>query len=252
MKTGLIGHTGFVGSNLSEQKIFSEYFNSSNIEKIKNQTFDLLICAGLSGKKYLINRNPDVDLLNLNNQKNLLKTVQANKIIFISTIDVYDKKIDVNEKSIIDNQKLDNYSKNRYDFENFLKNQFDNYHIIRLPMLFGRGLKKNVLYDLQHNQFLQNINKNSIFQWYCLNNLFNDINYIIKEKIKLINLISEPIKINEMIMRYFKYKSFDNNKNLIQTNIKSLHAPINSQCGNYIYSKKQILKDMDNYFLLVD
>ena len=58
MKTGLIGYTGFVGSNLSEQKSFSEYFNSSNIEKIKNHEFDMLICAGLSGTKYKINKKP--------------------------------------------------------------------------------------------------------------------------------------------------------------------------------------------------
>ena len=106
MKTGLIGYTGFVGSNLCEQKSFSEYFNSSNIEKIKNHEFDMLICAGLSGTKYKINKNPSSDLCNINNQKKLLKAIQVDKIIFISTIDVFDKKNTVNEKFEIDSRKL--------------------------------------------------------------------------------------------------------------------------------------------------
>ena len=248
MKTGLIGYTGFVGSNLCEQKSFSEYFNSSNIEKIKNHEFDMLICAGLSGTKYKINKKPSTDLYNINNQKKLLKTIQVDKIIFISTIDVYDKKNNVNEKSEIDSRKLDNYSKNRYDFEKFIESQFDNYFIIRLPMLFGQGLKKNVLYDLQHNQFLQNINQNSFFQWYCLNNLYKDIKYLIKKEIRLINLISEPIIIDEIINRFFKYGKFENKKEIIRTNIKSLYAPADGQCKNYIYSKKQIIREMDSYF----
>ena len=247
MKTGLIGYTGFVGSNLCEQKSFSEYFNSSNIEKIKNHEFDMLICAGLSGTKYKINKNPSSDLCNINNQKKLLKAIQVDKINFISTIDVFDKKNNVNEKFEIDPRKLDNYSKNRYDFEQFIKNQFNNYFIIRLPMLFGQGLKKNVLYDLQNNQFLQNINQNSFFQWYCLNNLYEDIKYLIKKEIRLINLISEPIIIDEIINRFFKYGNFKNKNEIIRTDIKSLYAPANGPCENYIYSKKQILGEMESY-----
>lgn len=44
----LIGHTGFVGSNLREQHEFDVFFNSRNIEEIKGGEFDLLVCAGVN------------------------------------------------------------------------------------------------------------------------------------------------------------------------------------------------------------
>mgnify|MGYP003110255337 FL=1 len=35
MKTGLIGHTGFVGTNLKEKYFFDKEYNSSNIKEIR-------------------------------------------------------------------------------------------------------------------------------------------------------------------------------------------------------------------------
>ena len=53
MKTGLIGHTGFVGTNLKEKYFFDKEYNSSNIKEIEGEQFDLLLCAApllLNGK----------------------------------------------------------------------------------------------------------------------------------------------------------------------------------------------------------
>ena len=61
MRAALIGHSGFVGSNLARQTRFDSTYNSSNIESIAGQEFDLLVCAGVRAEKWIANANPDAD-----------------------------------------------------------------------------------------------------------------------------------------------------------------------------------------------
>lgn len=79
---------------------------------------------------------------------NHLQKVKARKFILISTIDVYDKPVDVDENTIINVQGLQPYGLHRYYVENWVKSNFDDYLILRLPALFGKGLKKNFIFDL--------------------------------------------------------------------------------------------------------
>src|SRR4051812_29144381 len=58
---GLIGHTGFVGSNLARQARFDATYNSANIDSIAGQEFDLLVIAGVRAEKWIANANPDQD-----------------------------------------------------------------------------------------------------------------------------------------------------------------------------------------------
>ena len=51
MSRALIGHTGFVGSNLLNQQSFDDCFNSKNINEIEHKSFEQVICAGVSAVK---------------------------------------------------------------------------------------------------------------------------------------------------------------------------------------------------------
>tara|TARA_Y100001970_G_scaffold294326_1_gene450609 strand:+ start:9562 stop:10332 length:771 start_codon:yes stop_codon:yes gene_type:complete len=248
MKTAVIGFTGFVGSNICANMKFDNYYNSKNIKELMNNSYDLLISCGLSGTKYKINKNPDSDLENIQIQKNILKSTKIKKIIHISSIDIYDQKINVNENTKPNEFKLDHYGKNRYEFEKFIINNFENYHIIRLPMLFGEGLKKNVLYDLLNNQFINGINYNSVFQWYNPKNLSKDFKLITNNNLKIVNLISEPLEIKSLVDRFFldKRKLMTQN-NLIKTNVKTIYSDIFSDTSGYAYSKKTISLNLDSY-----
>lgn len=42
-------------------------------------------------------------------------------------------------------------------FEEFCEKQFSKCHVIRLPALFGLGIKKNYLYDMLNNRLLHTI-----------------------------------------------------------------------------------------------
>lgn len=57
----LIGYTGFVGKEIKNQKNFQKFYNSKNINKIKNNNFDLVVCAGAPGLKWYANKYPNDD-----------------------------------------------------------------------------------------------------------------------------------------------------------------------------------------------
>ena len=143
----LIGYTGFVGSNILLKSDFEFKYNSKNINDIKNKKFDLLICSSIQADMQLANTNPEKDLSNIKELLNILSTVKANKAVLISTIAVYPQPViyDENNNDFISDS---DYGKNRKIAEDEFANIFNNYHIIRLPALFGRNLKKNFIYDI--------------------------------------------------------------------------------------------------------
>jgi hypothetical protein len=59
----LIGHTGFVGSILTESMSFDLLLNRSNIELLHGIECDI-VCCGLPAEKWKINLNPEIDYLN--------------------------------------------------------------------------------------------------------------------------------------------------------------------------------------------
>lgn len=150
MKRGLIGYTGFVGSHLKSQKNFNLFYNSSNISDIEGIDFDLLVCAAPSAVKWRANKNPEEDLHMVNSLIDKLKKTTAKIFIHISTVDVYENTIKVNEFTKINSANLQPYGKHRFYLEQFVREHFTHHLIVRLPALFGKGLKKNFIYDLLH------------------------------------------------------------------------------------------------------
>ena len=149
MKSFLVGCTGFVGSNLKEQYKFSEMFHSTDIEKAFYQKPDLLVYAGIPAQKFIANNNPEEDLKIIKNAIENIKKIEPKKIVLISTIDVYPNPINVDEED--DKEESEEaYGKNRKYLENWVKENFEEYLIVRLPGLYGKNLKKNFIYDLIH------------------------------------------------------------------------------------------------------
>ena len=171
----LIGYTGFVGSNVAKQYSFDEKYNSSNIHEIQNKEFNLIVCAGVSGTKWLANKYPKEDLRKINKLLDNLSKVKCKKMILISTVDVYRESNNVNEDTPIEIERLHHYGRNRVVVEEFVKNNFDNYHIVRLPAIYGDNIKKNFVFDLLNSHCLEWTHKDSVFQYYHLKNLWRDI-----------------------------------------------------------------------------
>lgn len=120
MKSALIGHTGFVGGNLFQQYPFTACFNSRNIEQIRAESFDLVVCAGVQAKKWWANQNPAEDWAGIQRLLDALLTVRAEKLVIISTIDVYPCAVEVNEASPIPENPANAYGNHRHRLEEML------------------------------------------------------------------------------------------------------------------------------------
>ncbi len=141
MSNAIVGYTGFVGSNLIRQAEFEDFYNSQNIESIAGKSFDLLVCTAAPAEKWLANKEPIKDKENLQRLIKFLQQVTAKKVILISSIDVYNLPVEVDEDTSIDGENLQPYGKHRLELETAIQKQFDA-SVVRLPGLFGKGLKK--------------------------------------------------------------------------------------------------------------
>lgn len=146
----LVGHTGFVGSNLAQQTNFDLSFNSKNISDAFGLNPDFMIYSGVRAEKFLANKNPETDFNIILDAIENIKKINPKQIVLISSIDVYQNPQELNEDFETVSETQEAYGKNRLYLENWVKNNIKNHLILRLPALFGINLKKNFIYDLIH------------------------------------------------------------------------------------------------------
>lgn len=249
MRTALIGYTGFVGSNLARQGSFDDQYNTSNINEIDGKSYDLIVSAGARAEKWRINQEPEKDLAEIDSLIEHLKTVQAKQFVLISTIDVYKNPNDVDENTPIDTAGLHAYGSNRYHLEQFCREKFDAL-IVRLPGLFGEGLKKNVIYDLLHDNNVDRIHHAGSFQYYNLDYIWKDIQVALDNGLKLVNFATEPVRTDEIAKYCFDMDNFNNEPEGINAgsyNMKTIHGDLYGNQSGYMYSKQQELDDIRSY-----
>lgn len=260
----IVGYTGFVGSNLLQFYTFDNFYNSKNFEEAKGKHFEEIFFCGIPAVKWFANKNPNEDANVIENIKNILNTITCDKFILISTIDVYTStNCFSNEDSQINFLKNHAYGKNRYLFEKYIEDKFENHFIIRLPALFGKGLKKNIIFDLINNNQVENIPFNSSFQWYSIDRLKNDIDIVINNNVKICNLFTEPIETKEIVYLFNKiykknydYDYFINKTNdgtrisdRVEYNTQTKHyEKFSSKKVGYICDGQAVLKDLEKYF----
>jgi len=163
-----------------------------------------LVCAGVSAQKWIANREPDEDRRRIAELTAVLASVHASEFILISTIDVYpDSANGTDETGIIEAVSNSPYGQHRYELELWAQRNFENCRIIRLPALFGPGLKKNALFDLIHQNQLAMINPAGIFQWYPIRRLWSDIEIARRANLHLVNLFTEPLPMSRIIEKCF-------------------------------------------------
>ena len=201
----LIGNTGLVGSTILESESFDHTFNSRNLHTfndIANDGDELLLTC-LPATKWLVNKNLTEDIENINRIINTIKQRSYSKITLISTIDVYNDSPLLSNEDYSPNISKLSYGNNRYLFELMVREMVktDDLKIFRIPALFNKNIKKNVLFDLINNNNIEQINGNSSFQWYNLDNLSTDIKHYTETYPNevLFNLFTKPLDTMEII-----------------------------------------------------
>lgn len=234
-KDCVIGN-GFVGTNLLKQLASDTLnVNSSNIDLIDHKDFNNVYCCCPSGYKYKANKEPYKDFNSILDILKHLRTIKAKNIFLISS---QDANSTMTSDENYTEQPPTEYGRNRLFFENSIKQMFDNVYIIRLGMLFGDNLKKNIIYDLLHGHCLENITKDYTIQLYNIDNLLKDIRYFKDIGYHKVNRFSEPILISEVI-EVFINNGYLYNFDLLKTN------GYNNK--GVLISKQEILKELDNF-----
>lgn len=144
----IIGSSGFVGSSLLAQRTFGAQFHSRNIVQAEGRVFNTVVCAGAPGSMFEANRLPDRDDQRIDGLIARLGTIEAKQFILISTIAVLDRFDGGVDESAASFQSELAYGRNRRRLEVFCTERFGRCLIVRLPALFGPGLRKNFVFDV--------------------------------------------------------------------------------------------------------
>jgi len=248
MNKVLIGHSGYVGSTLLKQTKFSDQYRSTNISDIDGKFFELVVCSAAPAQKWLANKNPEDDKKNIDTLISHLDTIECDTFILISTVDVFKSPINVDEHSDIDLSGLHPYGSNRYKLEQFVTNRFSKHLIVRLPGLVGPGLRKNIIFDLLNDNCLDQVDSNSVFQFYPMVNLWYDLTTALISGEKLIHLTSEPVSVSDVARLGFG-KNFDNpiSNTPAKYDMKTRMAEIFGKPGSHTYSALETFQAIRAY-----
>jgi len=249
MRRALIGYSGFVGGALFEASDFSAGFNSQNIGDIAGQHFDEIICAGIPAVKWLANKEPERDRNTIGALLASLETVRADRFVLVSTIDVYpDPSRPLTEDDEPNGSLNHAYGRHRLDAEAWVTKRFADRLIVRLPALFGPGLKKNVLFDLLHSNQVNRIDPASEFQWYPLLRLSADLALARSAGLQLVNFFTEPLKTQEILERFFPnvHVGAPSLKPVVYR-LQSRHAAVFGGPPGYVMDRSQVLDGMESF-----
>lgn len=144
----LIGHSGFVGTNLRRAHDFDACFNSRNINDIAGRAFATVVCAAAPATMWQANREPERDAAVIDGLVTRLRTVEADRFVVISTIAVLADAAAGADESTTAFEEAKAYGRNRRRLEEACLDHFPRCTVLRLPALYGEALKKNLLFDL--------------------------------------------------------------------------------------------------------
>ena len=180
--------------NVMESSTESE---PNRVQTARNN-FSLLVCAGAPAKKWYANLHPDEDKETLDGLMAHLAKVRAERVVLISTVDVFRNPWLADENTPVDMEGLSAYGLNRRRLELFVQERFENVLIVRLPGLVGRGLKKNILFDFHNDNEVLKIDSRGVFQFYPVQRLWDDIRKAEENALSLVHLTSAPVSVAEV------------------------------------------------------
>jgi len=177
-------------------------FNSTNIHEIGGRRFRKLVCAAPGAEKWKANADPESDRAAIEKLWDSLESVEAEKLILMSTVDVYPDPVGVDENTSIDIGRCSPYGRHRLELERRVADRFDAL-IVRLPGLFGSWLRKNALYDLLNHHRVFAIDARAVYQFYDVTRLSRDIESAEQANLALLNVATEPIGIDRVARDVF-------------------------------------------------
>lgn len=240
----LIGHTGFVGGNLLRQHRFDACFNTSNIETIAGRDFGTLVFSGAQARKWWANQNPAEDRAGIQRALDAMRGVTADRVVLISTIDVVPQVPGADEGFDCASHRTHPYGEHRLWLEQELRARYPGMLTVRLPGLFGPGLRKNILYDLLHDNQVDRIDPAARFQFYDLTRLWPDIGRCQAASLTLVHLVPAPILTADIVARFFPGAPVGTPPpgGSPAYDLRTRHAPVFGGRGGYIADADDVFR----------
>lgn len=245
MSSALIGHGGFVASNLEAQAHFDERVEARAADRLRGRSFELVVCAD-PGTKWKANRDPEGDRASVSRLIEALGTIQATRLLLVSTIDVYARPEGVDEDAPVEPSTA--YARHRRELERFCRERFSA-TVLRLPLPFGPGLQEGVVFDLMLGHHVENIHPDGVHQHYPIAHLWRDANIALERGLAELNLASEPIPTRELALRCFgrELTVYPGSAPAV-SDVRSKHAPLwGGQPSGYLYAKDRVLHELGEF-----
>lgn len=247
-ESALIGYSGLVGTTLLKQASFGSLYRSSNIHEIEGGIYETVVCAGAPAQKWIANREPEADRQKIEGLIAHLRTVQCRTFILISTVDVFQSPVGVDEASPVDETGLHAYGLHRRQLEKFVEAQFPSHLIVRLPGLVGPGLRKNVIFDFLNDNNLHAIESRGVFQFYPMVNLWYDIQAALKAGLRLVHLTAAPVSVAQVSQQGFGKPFVQELPGTPATyDLRTRHARVFGADGTYQYSARETIQAVRAY-----
>ncbi|MBL7983327.1 MAG: NAD-dependent epimerase/dehydratase family protein [Flavobacteriales bacterium] len=243
----LVGHTGFVGSNLAKVHAFTSLYRSTDIENARGGDFDLLVCAGVRAEKWIANKDEAGDLAGIERLMDVLRTTRAHQAVLISTTDVYADTRGRTEADPVDIHTNQPYGRNRALLEVWFRERFPNALIVRLPGLFGPGLKKNVVHDLIKDHEVEKINTDGVHQYYDVRWLWNDVQRALVAGINTLNVATPPMKVVDLCRDVFGVEYQNPAPRPATYDMRSMHDQLFGGVDGYLYNATDVLSAMKEF-----
>lgn len=248
MASALIGYSGFVGTTLLRQRHFDALFRSTNIADIRGGDYELAVCAGAPAQKWIANREPEVDRRNIKALIGHLDAIRCHRFVLISTVDVFETPVGVDENTVVEERRLHPYGQHRRMLEQFVEAKFRNHLIVRLSGLVGPGLRKNVIFDFLNNNNLHAIDSRGVFQFYPMVNLWCDLSTAMENSLRLVHLTAEPISVAEVANEGFGMRFTQTPGSAAgRYDMQSVHAGQFGGTGRYQYSRRDSIQAIRHY-----
>jgi nucleoside-diphosphate-sugar epimerase len=248
MVDGLVGHTGFVGGNLVQQRHYDLTYHRPDIDRIAGTHFRRLVISGAPAQKWRANAEPDADAAALDGLMAHLTSATAELAVLISTVDVYPQPRGVDEATPVDPEDhTQAYGRNRLRLERFVQQHYPRSLVLRLPGLFGPGLKKNLVYDLMGRRPEEFCHRDSTFQFYDLRRLSDDIETAVEAGLSVLNLATEPTSAAQIGTEVFDRALTCTSVPRVDYDMHTRHAQVFGSSGPYRCDRATVLEDLRSF-----
>jgi len=216
----LIGSRGVVGQSILAHTDFESVFNRDNLDLLLPNHFESIVIAAPSGSRLMINNSSAQDDQDITQIVTAVQRSKCARVILFSSVDAV----------VMPNTP---YGRNRQRLEHELSDICD-ITVFRLSTLVGSAIKKNLLYDIKHQQFLNFVNAGAWQQWCLLDDLSRFVDWA--QPGQILNIVSEPIQNQDLLRRFCPTQAL----NFVQHNV-------NYDLEPWCYTQQQIFEAMEKY-----